>query len=73
LIVEAARAGGCSQLLTEDLDAGTGHDGVTVVNPFARSVDGLRAPVRPDACHVATAPDNGVTRAPVAAAIDWPT
>jgi predicted nucleic acid-binding protein len=35
LIVEAARAGGCSQLLTEDLDAGTDYEGVKVVNPFA--------------------------------------
>jgi predicted nucleic acid-binding protein len=35
LIVEAARAGGCRQLLTEDLDAGADYDGVKVVNPFA--------------------------------------
>jgi predicted nucleic acid-binding protein len=35
LIVEAARAGGCSELLTEDLAAGTNFDGMTVVNPFA--------------------------------------
>jgi predicted nucleic acid-binding protein len=35
LIVEAARAGGCTELLTEDLAAGANFDGVTVVNPFA--------------------------------------
>jgi predicted nucleic acid-binding protein len=34
MIVEAARAGGCRQLLTEDLAAGTDFDGVKVVNPF---------------------------------------
>ncbi|MFW6211788.1 MAG: PIN domain-containing protein [Spirochaetota bacterium] len=33
-IVEAARAGGCTQLITEDLNDGQDFDGVRVVNPF---------------------------------------
>ena len=36
-IVEAARAGGCSTLLTEDLEAGMNFAGVTVDNPFSVS------------------------------------
>ena len=36
-IVEAARAGGCSTLLTEDLQAGMNFAGVTVDNPFSVS------------------------------------
>jgi predicted nucleic acid-binding protein len=35
LIVAAARLGGCSILLTEDMKAGQTIDTVTVVNPFA--------------------------------------
>jgi predicted nucleic acid-binding protein len=35
LIVEAAVAGGCSRILTEDLDAGSEIHGVEIVNPFA--------------------------------------
>ena len=37
-IVEAARAGGCSTLLSEDLPPGMNFSGVTVENPF-RAVD----------------------------------
>ena len=33
-IVEAARAGGCSTLLSEDLQPGMNFSGVTVENPF---------------------------------------
>lgn len=36
-IVEAARAGGCSTLLTEDLQGGMNFAGVTVDNPFSVS------------------------------------
>ena len=36
-IVEAARAGGCSTLLTEDLQSGMNFAGVTVDNPFSVS------------------------------------
>ncbi len=35
LIVAAARLGGCSRLLSEDMAAGTTIDTVTVMNPFA--------------------------------------
>jgi predicted nucleic acid-binding protein len=35
LILEAARAGGCERVLSEDLDAGTDYGGVRVENPFA--------------------------------------
>lgn len=35
LILEAARAGGAQQVLSEDLNPGQDYDGVTVVNPFA--------------------------------------
>jgi predicted nucleic acid-binding protein len=35
LIVAAARLGGCSVLLTEDMNAGRTIDTVTVANPFA--------------------------------------
>jgi predicted nucleic acid-binding protein len=35
LIVAAAQLSGCSQLLTEDLQAGQNLDGLVVVNPFA--------------------------------------
>lgn len=34
LMVEAARASGCATLLTEDLNHGQDHDGVTIHNPF---------------------------------------
>ena len=34
-IVEAARSGGCSTLLTEDLQSGMNFAGVTVTNPFS--------------------------------------
>lgn len=34
LIVRAAAVGGCSELLTEDLQHGQRFDGVQVVNPF---------------------------------------
>ena len=34
-IVEAARTGGCSTLLSEDLQPGMNFAGVTAVNPFA--------------------------------------
>lgn len=34
-ILEAARAAGCAQVLSEDLGAGRDYDGVRVVNPFA--------------------------------------
>ena len=33
-IIEAARALGCSEVLTEDLNHGQNYDGVRVVNPF---------------------------------------
>jgi predicted nucleic acid-binding protein len=35
-IVEAARALGCSQVVTEDLNSGQDFDGVVVFNPFIR-------------------------------------
>ena len=34
-ILEAARAAGCRQVLSEDLDPGQDYDGLVVVNPFA--------------------------------------
>jgi predicted nucleic acid-binding protein len=34
-IIEAARALGCSTVLSEDLNSGGDYGGVTVVNPFA--------------------------------------
>ena len=34
LIIEAARAAGCTTVLSEDLQAGQDFDGVTVANPF---------------------------------------
>ncbi|MCX6886246.1 MAG: PIN domain-containing protein [Verrucomicrobia bacterium] len=34
-ILEAARAMGCREVLSEDLNAGQDYDGVVVVNPFA--------------------------------------
>ena len=34
-IIEAARALGCAELLSEDLSEGRNYDGVRVVNPFA--------------------------------------
>jgi predicted nucleic acid-binding protein len=34
-IIEAARAAGCSQVYSEDLNAGQSYDGVQVINPFA--------------------------------------
>jgi predicted nucleic acid-binding protein len=34
LIVEAAATSGCTQLMTEDLNAGSTLRGVTIVNPF---------------------------------------
>lgn len=34
-ILEAARAAGCSQIFSEDLNPGQDYDGLTVVNPFA--------------------------------------
>jgi predicted nucleic acid-binding protein len=34
-IIEAARALGCREVLSEDLSAGQNYDGVRVVNPFA--------------------------------------
>ena len=34
-IIEAARAAGCRELYSEDLNAGQDYDGVRVVNPFA--------------------------------------
>lgn len=37
LIVAAAQAGGCTHLLTEDLQDGQSLDQVTVVNPFAHA------------------------------------
>ena len=36
LLVETARAGGCAELLTEDLQDGRDFDGLHVVNPFRR-------------------------------------
>jgi predicted nucleic acid-binding protein len=33
-IIEAARAMGCTSVLSEDLDDGQDYDGVRVVNPF---------------------------------------
>lgn len=36
-VLEAARSGGCSTLLTEDLQAGMNFAGVTVENPFSVS------------------------------------
>jgi predicted nucleic acid-binding protein len=35
LIIEAAVAGGCDRILTEDLDAGSVIRGVEIVDPFA--------------------------------------
>lgn len=35
LIVQAAIAGGCAQLLTEDMQSGAVFGGVRIVNPFA--------------------------------------
>ncbi len=35
LIVQAAQASGCTELLTENLHAGANFNGVRVVNPFA--------------------------------------
>jgi len=35
-IIESARALGCKQVLSEDLNAGQSFGGVRVVNPFAR-------------------------------------
>jgi predicted nucleic acid-binding protein len=34
-IIEAARAAGCRQILSEDLSPGQDYDGLTVINPFA--------------------------------------
>lgn len=34
-ILEAARAAGCREVLSEDLNAGQNYDGLAVVNPFA--------------------------------------
>jgi len=34
-IIEAARAAGCRQILSEDLNHGQDYDGLMVVNPFA--------------------------------------
>lgn len=34
-ILEAARAAGCRQVLSEDLNPGQDYDGLVVVNPFA--------------------------------------
>jgi predicted nucleic acid-binding protein len=34
-IIEAARAAGCRQILSEDLNHGQDYDGLVVVNPFA--------------------------------------
>ena len=34
-IIEAARAMGCQELLSEDLCDGQDYEGVSVVNPFA--------------------------------------
>lgn len=36
MIVESARRGGCSTVLSEDLDDATDFDGIRVVNPFGR-------------------------------------
>jgi predicted nucleic acid-binding protein len=36
LIVRSARAGGCSLLLSEDLNHGQSYDGVRIENPFVR-------------------------------------
>jgi predicted nucleic acid-binding protein len=33
-IIEAARAAGCQELLSEDLTDGQDYDGVRVINPF---------------------------------------
>ena len=33
-ILAAAKASGCEQLLSEDLNHGQDYDGVTVTNPF---------------------------------------
>jgi predicted nucleic acid-binding protein len=43
LVVAAARISRCAVLLTEDLQDGQDLDGLMVVNPFARSPDGLSA------------------------------
>jgi predicted nucleic acid-binding protein len=34
-IIEAARASGCRQVLSEDLNPGQNYDGITIINPFA--------------------------------------
>jgi predicted nucleic acid-binding protein len=34
-ILEAARRAGCTRLISEDLTAGRGYEGITVENPFA--------------------------------------
>jgi predicted nucleic acid-binding protein len=38
-ILEAARALGCTTVLSEDLDSATDYDGVRVEDPFATSAD----------------------------------
>jgi len=38
-IIEAARASGCKEVLSEDLSDGTDYGGVTVLNPFRGSGD----------------------------------
>ncbi|MFT4009914.1 MAG: PIN domain-containing protein [Nocardioidaceae bacterium] len=35
LVIEAARAAGCREVLSEDLSSGQDYDGVVVRNPFA--------------------------------------
>lgn len=34
-VIEAARAAGCPEILSEDLNPGQDYDGLVVVNPFA--------------------------------------
>ncbi|HHH27629.1 MAG TPA: PIN domain-containing protein [Polyangiaceae bacterium] len=41
LIVAAARAAGCTQLFSEDMQDGLVIDGMRIVNPFARTLDQL--------------------------------
>jgi predicted nucleic acid-binding protein len=41
-IVEAARALGCQEVLSEDLNAGQSYDGICVINPFRSPPTGRR-------------------------------
>jgi predicted nucleic acid-binding protein len=44
LIVSAAERGGCSRILTEDLNEGQTYHGILVVNPFSAATPAPRTP-----------------------------